>query len=79
MRIFSFEGKGEDFKYDRKLHTLFSQMDELMSCSELSTKTNLRKNVEAKIDTHLSIRDSNEKKCHPDFFNGFGPKMVYSI
>ena len=41
----------EDYECDRKLHTLFSQMDELMSCSELSTKTNLRKNVEAKIDT----------------------------
>ena len=41
----------EEYEYDERLHTLFSQMDELMTCSELSTKTNLRKNVEAKIDT----------------------------
>ena len=38
------------FDDDESLHTFFSQTDDLMLCSELSTKTNLRKNVEAKID-----------------------------
>ena len=44
----------EEYENDENLHTLFSQMDELMSCSELSTKTNLKKNVEGKIDTLIN-------------------------
>ena len=51
--------KNENHKYqfddDESLHTFFSQMDDLMSCSELSTKTNLRKNVEAKIDSLMDL------------------------
>ena len=48
----------QQFEYDEQLHTLFSQLDELMSCSELSTKTNLRKNVEAKIDKLMILSEN---------------------
>ena len=48
----------QQYEYDEQLHTLFSQMDELMSCSELSTKTNLRKNVEAKIDKLMILSEN---------------------
>ena len=52
--LFTWVRKNENHKVqfddDESLHTFFSQMDDLMSCSELSTKTNLRKNIEAKID-----------------------------
>ena len=49
------ENHKDQFDSDESLHTFFSQMDDLMSCSELSTKTNLRKNVEAKIDSLIGL------------------------
>ena len=48
----------QEYEHDEQLHTLFSQLDELMSCSELSTKTNLRKNVEEKIDKLMILSEN---------------------